>query len=152
MFESHRLEPAQGYEYNALKIELARRAIVRAPGQAAAGTLQSQDRRTDPLRSAAMLTAETHVGAPRSRVDGRAKVTGAAKYAAEFKAQDLAHGVVISSAIAKGRIKVDRCLGGAPVPGVLQVFTHENRPRTAWFDFKHRDDVAPPGSPFRPLS
>ena len=35
-------EPAQGYEYNALKIELARRAIVRAPGQAAAGTLQSK--------------------------------------------------------------------------------------------------------------
>ena len=99
-----------------------------------------------------MLTAETHVGAPRSRVDGRAKVTGAAKYAAEFKAQDLAHGVVISSAIAQGRIKSIDASAALTVPGVLQVFTHENRTRTAWFDFKHRDDVAPPGSPFRPLS
>ena len=37
-------------------------------------------------------TAETHSGSPRSRVDGRAKVTGAARYSAEFTAPDLAHG------------------------------------------------------------
>lgn len=35
--------------------------------------------------------AETHVGSPRSRVDGRAKVTGGARYSAEFTAPDLAH-------------------------------------------------------------
>jgi xanthine dehydrogenase YagS FAD-binding subunit len=38
----HVLRGAKGYEYNAFKIELARRAIVRALAQAAAGTPQSQ--------------------------------------------------------------------------------------------------------------
>jgi xanthine dehydrogenase YagS FAD-binding subunit len=36
------LAGAQGHEHNAFKIELARRAILRALGQAAAGTPQSQ--------------------------------------------------------------------------------------------------------------
>jgi xanthine dehydrogenase YagS FAD-binding subunit len=36
------LKQAQGYPHNAFKIDLARRAIVRALGQAAAGTPQSQ--------------------------------------------------------------------------------------------------------------
>jgi xanthine dehydrogenase YagS FAD-binding subunit len=36
------LDGARGYEHNAFKIDLARRAIVRALGQAAAGTPQSQ--------------------------------------------------------------------------------------------------------------
>jgi xanthine dehydrogenase YagS FAD-binding subunit len=36
------LEGARGYEHNAFKIDLARKAIVRALGQAAAGTPQSQ--------------------------------------------------------------------------------------------------------------
>ena len=98
-----------------------------------------------------MSQAGSYVGTAQSRVDGRAKVTGTARYAAEFNTPGLAHGVVISSAIAKGRIKVIDAAAALAVPGVLQVFTHENRPRTAWFDFKYRDDVAPPGSPLRPL-
>ncbi|HJS87710.1 MAG TPA: xanthine dehydrogenase family protein molybdopterin-binding subunit [Acetobacteraceae bacterium] len=98
-----------------------------------------------------MPNAETYVGTARSRVDGRAKVTGAAKYAAEFAAPGLLHGAVVSSAIAKGRIiRIDTEPARA-VPGVAQVFTHENRPSTAWFTHKYRDEVAPPGSPFRPL-
>jgi len=49
------------------------------------------------------------IGKPVSRVDGPAKVTGAAKYAAEFNVPNLAHGFVVNSKIAKGRIKkVDR--------------------------------------------
>jgi xanthine dehydrogenase YagS FAD-binding subunit len=36
------LRDAKGHEHNAFKIELARRAIVRALGQAARGTPQSQ--------------------------------------------------------------------------------------------------------------
>ena len=48
----------------------------------------------------------SYIGQPMTRVDGRAKVTGAAKYAAEHHAHDLAHGVVITSAIARGRITV----------------------------------------------
>ena len=46
----------------------------------------------------------TILGIATSRVDGRAKVTGAAKYAAEYNVPGLAQGFVITSAIAKGRI------------------------------------------------
>ena len=46
-----------------------------------------------------------YIGTSISRVDGHAKVTGAAKYAAEYNAPDLAYGIVVTSAIAKGRIR-----------------------------------------------
>ena len=71
------------------------------------------------------------IGKPVSRVDGPAKVTGAAKYAAEFNEPNLAYGFVVSSAIAKGRIKsIDRTAALA-VPGVIEVFAHDNRPSVA---------------------
>ena len=92
-----------------------------------------------------------HVGSPRSRVDGPAKVTGTAKYAAEFTARDLAHGYVVSSAVARGRITRIDTAAALNVPGVLKVFTHENRPRTAYLSSSYRDQVGPPGTPFRPL-
>jgi len=91
------------------------------------------------------------IGKPVSRVDGPAKVTGAAKYAAEFNAPNLAHGFVVNSKIAKGRIKkIDRTAALA-VPGVIEVFTHDNRPTVTSSPGKYADETAPPGSPFRPL-
>ncbi|GAB3748916.1 xanthine dehydrogenase family protein molybdopterin-binding subunit [Spirosoma pomorum] len=91
------------------------------------------------------------IGKGVSRVDGKAKVTGAAKYAGEFNVPDLTYGYVVSSAIAKGRIvRIDDSKAMA-LEGVLKVFTHENRPQTARFDFRYNDQDAPPGSPFRPL-
>ena len=95
--------------------------------------------------------AETHVGSPRSRVDGPAKVTGAAQYSAEFAAPGLLHGYVVSGSIAKGRIKRIDTAAALAAPGVVEVFTHENRPRTAWFSRSYQDQVAPPGTPLRPL-
>ncbi|MBC9179493.1 xanthine dehydrogenase family protein molybdopterin-binding subunit [Pseudoroseomonas ludipueritiae] len=93
----------------------------------------------------------TYIGTPRSRVDGRAKVTGAARYAGEFPAPDLAHGYIVSSAVAKGRVLSVETEAARALPGVLEVFTHENRPGTAWLSGNYQDEVAPPGSPFRPL-
>ena len=98
-----------------------------------------------------MSNIDAHVGKPRSRVDGRAKVTGAARYAAEYTAPDLAHGYIVSGAIAKGRITSIDTAAALAVPGVVKVITHENRPRTAWFSAKYQDEVAPPGTPFRAL-
>ena len=37
------------------------------------------------------------------------------------------------------------------VEGVIDVLTHQNRPRMASADSAYKDDVAPEGSPFRPL-
>ena len=94
---------------------------------------------------------DSFVGTPRSRVDGPAKVTGLARYAGEFTAADLAHGYVVSSAIARGRISAIDTAAAEAVPGVIKVLTHENRSRTAWLDYNYQDAVAPPGSPFRAL-
>ncbi|MBO1076080.1 xanthine dehydrogenase family protein molybdopterin-binding subunit [Roseomonas marmotae] len=93
----------------------------------------------------------TYIGTPRSRVDGRAKVTGAARYAGEFTAPDLAHGYVVSGAIARGRVLAVEAGAARAMPGVLAVLTHENRPDTARLSSSYRDEVAPPGSPLRPL-
>ncbi len=76
------------------------------------------------------MSAE-HIGKPISRVDGRAKVTGAAKYAAEYNVPGLVYGVVVSSAIAKGKIIRIDAAEALRLPGVLQVFTHENMPQLA---------------------
>ncbi|WP_324134750.1 xanthine dehydrogenase family protein molybdopterin-binding subunit [Bosea sp. (in: a-proteobacteria)] len=99
-----------------------------------------------------MLKNDTHVGSPRSRVDGPAKVTGQATYAAEFTAPDLAHAYVVGSSIARGKITGIDATAAEAVPGVIKVFTHENRPGTAWFSYKYQDMVGPPGDPFRPLA
>jgi xanthine dehydrogenase YagR molybdenum-binding subunit len=93
-----------------------------------------------------------YIGTPTSRVDGRAKVTGAAKYAAEFNERGLAHGCVVASTIARGRIARVDASQALRVNGVIDVLTHENRPRMAGTDAAYKDDVAPDkGSPFRPL-
>src|SRR5712672_134526 len=58
-----------------------------------------------------------YIGTATSRIDGLAKVTGAAK----------------------------------AVSGVLTVLTHDNRPPMPDNDQAYKDEVAPSGSPFRPL-
>src|SRR5262249_54018647 len=93
-----------------------------------------------------------YIGTSTSRIDGRAKVTGAAKYAGEFNRLGLAHGYVVPSTIARGRIVRIDASEALRVPGVLDVLTHQNRPRMADTDQAYKDDVAPEeGSPFRPL-
>jgi xanthine dehydrogenase YagR molybdenum-binding subunit len=93
----------------------------------------------------------SYIGTPTSRVDGRAKVTGAAKYAGEFNTNDLAYGSVVTSSIAKGRIVRIDASEALRVEGVINVLTHENRPRMASTDDAYKDETAPEGSPFRPL-
>ncbi len=93
-----------------------------------------------------------YIGTPTSRIDGPAKVTGTAKYAGEFSAEDLAFGSVVQSTIAKGRIARIDTSDALRIEGVLVVLTHENRPRMANKAAAYKDDVAPEnGSPFRPL-
>ena len=93
-----------------------------------------------------------YIGTATPRIDGRAKVTGEAKYAGEFKTSGLTYGSVVESTIAKGRIARIDTSEALRVEGVLDVLTHENRPRMASADDAWKDDVAPEeGSPFRPL-
>jgi xanthine dehydrogenase YagR molybdenum-binding subunit len=74
------------------------------------------------------------IGRPVSRVDGRLKVTGAARYAAEFKHQDLTYGVLVMSTIANGRIKSIDTKAAERAPGVVAVITHSNAPKLRFPD------------------
>src|SRR5688500_12127337 len=91
------------------------------------------------------------IGSPVSRVDGPAKVTGAAKYAAEHHVEGLVYAYVVSGIPAAGAVARIDAKDALAVPGVLKVFTHENRPKTAYLNRSWQDEVAPPGAPFRPL-
>jgi xanthine dehydrogenase YagR molybdenum-binding subunit len=94
----------------------------------------------------------TYIGSRASRIDGRDKVTGTAKYAGEFNAPDLVHAGIVGSTIAKGRIAGIDVGEAMRVGGVIAVLTHENRPPMADDDKAYKDDVAPDqGAPFRPL-
>ncbi|GAA0423497.1 xanthine dehydrogenase family protein molybdopterin-binding subunit [Massilia aurea] len=101
--------------------------------------------------SAPAGTGRVKSGMAVSRIDGRAKVTGEAQYAAEYFAPDLAYGVVVSGTVAKGRITSIDTAEALAVAGVLSVMTHENRPKMRSFDLAWKDMTAPAGSPFRPL-
>ncbi|GAA3046804.1 xanthine dehydrogenase family protein molybdopterin-binding subunit [Streptomyces glomeratus] len=74
-------------------------------------------------------TARGSVGTAHTRVEGRDKVTGAARYAGEIPFAGLAHGWLALSTVTRGRV---RSVETAPVlgmPGVLTVLHHENAPR-----------------------
>jgi xanthine dehydrogenase YagR molybdenum-binding subunit len=71
------------------------------------------------------------VGAGVDRVDGPAKVTGAARYPADFGFANLAHAVLVQSTVAAGRIRRLATSRAEASPGVLTVITHRNAPRLA---------------------
>ena len=99
-----------------------------------------------------MRVLTTYIGTATSRVDGRAKVTGAAKFAGEFITPGLAHASLVTATIAKGRVSRIDANEALAVEGVIDVLTHRNRPRMASTDSAYKDEVAPEeGSPYRPL-
>lgn len=67
------------------------------------------------------------IGEPVPRIDGRAKVTGQARYAAEIGVEGLVHGAVVNATIARGRILAVRVEQARAVPGVLDVLWHGHR-------------------------
>ena len=89
------------------------------------------------------------IGTPLNRVDGVAKVTGSAKYAAEYNVPGLLYGVAVGSRIAKGRIKSIDEVAARSVPSVVDVVSHANRPHQAWLDFSWKDELKIPGEPFK---
>ncbi|OGX90624.1 xanthine dehydrogenase family protein molybdopterin-binding subunit [Hymenobacter coccineus] len=64
-----------------------------------------------------------------SRVDGRLKVTGQARYAAEHRVAGCTYGVLATSTIARGRIKRFNTKAAERAPGVLAVLTYLNAPK-----------------------
>jgi xanthine dehydrogenase YagR molybdenum-binding subunit len=93
--------------------------------------------------------AKVGIGTSLNRVDGVDKVTGAAKYAAEYHVPGLLYGVAVSSRIAKGRITAIDENAARAVPGVVDIVSHLNRPKQAWLDHSWKDELAIPGEPFK---
>jgi xanthine dehydrogenase YagR molybdenum-binding subunit len=82
------------------------------------------------------------IGQPVSRVDGRQKVTGSARYAAEFDVPGQAHGAVVRSTVANGRIASIDSASAERAAGVVTVLTHRNAPRLPYRE--HKALVDPP--------
>lgn len=91
-----------------------------------------------------------HQTDPIDRVDGRAKVTGSAAFAADNKIAQVAYGMLVGSSIAKGRIKSIDVQMAERAPGVLAVITHLNAPKIPGYQ-TGKDPAKPPtgGQPLR---
>jgi xanthine dehydrogenase YagR molybdenum-binding subunit len=66
------------------------------------------------------------IGRSMDRIDGRLKVTGAAKYAAEFHLPNAVHAVLVQSTIAAGSITGFDLKEAEGMPGVLAIVTPDN--------------------------
>jgi len=69
------------------------------------------------------------IGDPINRLDGRLKVTGGARYSAEWPIEGVAYAVIVQSTIARGTISAIDARSASAVPGVLAVMTADNAPK-----------------------
>ncbi|GAB4024784.1 xanthine dehydrogenase family protein molybdopterin-binding subunit [Spirosoma koreense] len=85
---------------------------------------------------------------PIDRIDGRMKVTGGAKYFADFELPNMAYCVLVGSEIGRGSIARLDTQKARSAPGVLGVFTHQNMPPIPGWDAPVGDKAdGPPPKP-----
>lgn len=65
-------------------------------------------------------------GAPLPRVDGRLKVTGEARYAADLPVANLAYAVLVTSEVARGTVKRVSLEAARASPGVLDILSYDD--------------------------
>jgi xanthine dehydrogenase YagR molybdenum-binding subunit len=68
------------------------------------------------------------IGSPRSRIDGWAKVTGRATYAADRRLDHQLYALSVRSPVAAGAITAIEVADALAVPGIVAIYTHENAP------------------------
>ncbi len=83
------------------------------------------------------------IGAPLTRVDGPVKVTGVARYAAEFHPDGLAYAATHDSTIPAGRITAIETEAAGRAPGVILVLTHLDADRLPYRSAAERPAVDP---------
>jgi len=76
-----------------------------------------------------------------SRVDGRAKVMGAAKYSAEVQLPDLTYAVLVESTIGQGTITSLDIKKAEWAPGVISVISHLNTPGVPEYKLENQDVI-----------
>ena len=81
------------------------------------------------------------IGRPVSRVDGPRKVTGEARYAAEFDVPDVIYAALVLSTVPAGTIRSIEAEAARRLPGVYAVISHENAPRLPYLPLAQRPQV-----------
>jgi xanthine dehydrogenase YagR molybdenum-binding subunit len=76
-------------------------------------------------------TLTPSVGAPMTRIEGREKVTGQARYTFEHELEGMAYAWIVQATVAKGRVRGVDSEAALGVPGALAVLWHDNAPRVA---------------------
>ena len=89
------------------------------------------------------MSNESLIGQPVDRLDGRLKVTGGARYCAEFVPTGMAYAALVESTIPAGRISAMDTSAAEHAPGVLLVLTHQNADRLPYQPPKERPAVDP---------
>ncbi|MBY0294638.1 MAG: xanthine dehydrogenase family protein molybdopterin-binding subunit [Methylobacterium sp.] len=82
----------------------------------------------------------SNTGQPLTRREGRLKVTGAARFAADAHPEGLLHAVVATSTVARGRVARLDVAAAEAHPGVVAVMTPQNAPALA----RHPDEKREP--------
>ena len=82
------------------------------------------DHKPDPL-----IKSHGYVGKPIDRVDGRMKVTGGARFTAEYVFENMAYAEPVFSTIAKGTVKRLDTSAAERSPGVIAVIRPQDMPR-----------------------
>lgn len=84
----------------------------------------------------------TQIGKPVARIDGRAKVTGQARYAADFQLERQTYAVIVSATTGLGRVTGIDSAAVERLPGVVAVITHLNAARLPYQPHKGGIDPA----------
>ena len=82
------------------------------------------------------------IGKPLTRVDGRTKVTGKARYAADFNQPGQLYAVIVSATVGLGRVTGIESAEVERMPGVVALITHRNAPKLAYLPHKAVIDPA----------
>ncbi|MEU7458290.1 xanthine dehydrogenase family protein molybdopterin-binding subunit [Streptosporangium roseum] len=69
------------------------------------------------------------VGTPRPRLEGRPKVTGIARYAADEPIPNVAFGFIVTAPVSRGRVRDIDISAASGMPGVVGVIDHRTAPR-----------------------
>ncbi len=81
-----------------------------------------------------MVMKKDAIGDPLSRVDGRLKVTGGAKYSGEYALPGLVYAVLVPATIASGTVTAMDIRAAQRAPGVLAVITPFNAPKVPGYE------------------
>jgi len=82
------------------------------------------------------------IGKPMTRVDGRTKVTGRARYAADFNQPGQLYAIIVSATVGLGRVTGIESAEVERMPGVVALITHRNAPKLAYLPHKAVIDPA----------